>query len=366
MTLIVKRPIQAAFTLVELLVVLGIIVILLGILIPTVSSIRRIAYASSTQNEISNIANAITSYHNDFGAYPGPLSNDQIELGTPIAATPPTPPTNLFLTYSIVAPATTPTYSAIPQPWTVTGSENLVLGLLGGLRISPGVPSYPAFAPTEVGLGPLSLNPLNPHRNAPYLAANSGNQSYLWTGWNPQNPAPHYAPDTGGTAGDSEIPEFVDRFPNSMPILYLRARTGARGILSDGTITLTDPATGQPALYQYDLRDILPYTDINFHLGLNDNAFHNLTKNLNTPDIAFNGKIPPKGISGLLSPPTYNNTAGLYFSNPTTPPTDNSSALSWNATGRPRQVDQYILISAGPDGIYGTADDETSFGDVTQ
>jgi hypothetical protein len=35
-------------------------------------------------------------------------------------------------------------------------------------------------------------------------------------------------------------------------------------------------------------------------------------------------------------------------------------------TGTPRAKDGYILISAGADGMYGTLDDITSFGDVQQ
>jgi hypothetical protein len=60
--------------------------------------------------------------------------------------------------------------------------------------------------------------------------------------------------------------------------------------------------------------------------------------------------------------------AGPYFNNPTVianvPSGDKTPDLTWNFSGRPRMVDQFILISAGSDGIYGTADDITNFGDV--
>ncbi len=35
-----------------------------------------------------------------------------------------------------------------------------------------------------------------------------------------------------------------------------------------------------------------------------------------------------------------------------------------NNSTQPRQKDGYILICAGPDGVYGTEDDITSFGSV--
>jgi hypothetical protein len=58
--------------------------------------------------------------------------------------------------------------------------------------------------------------------------------------------------------------------------------------------------------------------------------------------------------------------AGPYFANGSIPPTNTTNDATVNYSGRPRAVDQFILISAGPDGIYGTADDITSFGDVSQ
>jgi hypothetical protein len=40
-----------------------------------------------------------------------------------------------------------------------------------------------------------------------------------------------------------------------------------------------------------------------------------------------------------------------------------TSSTDYN-TVKPRMVDEYILISAGPDGIYGNGDDITNFGSV--
>ena len=50
--------------------------------------------------------------------------------------------------------------------------------------------------------------------------------------------------------------------------------------------------------------------------------------------------------------------AFAYLRDPNTPAlqSDNVTATT-NATAHPRQKDGFILISAGPDGIYGTADD---------
>ncbi len=339
------------FTLLELLVVIVIIVVLIGLLFPVIHKVKLAGYNADTQSEITQLSNAISQYHTDFGAYPGPFSNDQIEGIT------------AGITMEQYVPGGAPPYTAYAgTPWNTTnatgftssanvsGAENLVLGLLGGLRIDS-TNNNPAFAPTEVGMGPMSLNLAgNFKRSTAYLQTTGGSSSLLlWCGSGPLR-SPQYQSamtltqfedETGATSGDSPIPEFVDRYPTPgpLPILYLRARVGASGVIS---------TFGAVTPFQYDLRDIYEYT--NSHIGLDPRKYptHNLT-NLGTA----NGTLTTQ------SPTTAN--AMQYFWNRTIPPTN--AALP-NDTGQPRAVDAYILISAGPDGIYGTADDITSFGQV--
>src|SRR5580704_241934 len=97
-------PRQQGFTLVELLVVIGIIVILIAILLPVVSKVRTEAYSANTLNTIQQLSSACERYYQDFGAYPGPISNDDLE----------------GLNAAVVLP---------PGIQSVTSSENLVLGL---------------------------------------------------------------------------------------------------------------------------------------------------------------------------------------------------------------------------------------------
>jgi len=72
------RRARAGFTMIELLTVIGIIIILMGILIPVVSSVRRKMYEADTQHELANIATACNNYFNDFHFFPGPIPDAAI------------------------------------------------------------------------------------------------------------------------------------------------------------------------------------------------------------------------------------------------------------------------------------------------
>jgi prepilin-type N-terminal cleavage/methylation domain-containing protein len=378
-----RRQRYKGFTLIELLVVIGIIVLLLGILLPVISKVRTASYTADTQQELSQLSTAINQYYGIFHAYPGPLTNDQIEGNTPLnpAVSPPSSTVELYQngTYSSTnAPFNTATTwntwsnNTFSSTTNITSSENLVLGLLGGLRIDPAT-GVIAFAPSEVGLGPLSLNPANPRRYSALIdtknlmwCSQSSPGMYSLSNQMPTTPVNFH--DQATNSGlDSPIPEIVDRYPNPMPILYLRARVGAQGVVSDGIIT--NPNTNAVAAYQYDLRDIFGYvgnTTLNsatpLSLGLPAGKYHNIS--------AIETTIP----TGTTWPPVQATVAGVnstpdafsYFANFGYTPTNESTLQYTNYTARPRTVDQFILISAGPDGIYGTQDDVTSFGNVAQ
>ncbi len=263
------------------------------------------------------------------------------------------------------------------------------------------VPNAPMniLVPTEVGLGPLNLNANLPGRTPSFFP--NGTTYLMWcestqrvgrgqpgqgfqtnqfiannTAGTVLMPVPFVDPANDG-GQDSPIPEFVDRFPTPgpLPILYLRARVGAKGIVSDGIVTDPTLSPTGPALYQYDVREIAAYTMPNSatgtSIGLGTSKQHNLQGvkqiwNLSPPSGQAPRYITVSEYPGIDTTTPHNN-AGPYFANSAIPPTNSTSGDTFvNNTGHPRAVDQFILISAGPDGIYGTADDITSFGDVSQ
>src|SRR2546423_15399800 len=71
---------RRAFTLVEMLVVIGIIVLLVGILLPTVMSVRRSAEKTAVRMELQTIGLALDAYKNDFGDYPRSTTDRRYRL----------------------------------------------------------------------------------------------------------------------------------------------------------------------------------------------------------------------------------------------------------------------------------------------
>jgi prepilin-type N-terminal cleavage/methylation domain-containing protein len=64
--------IRRAFTLVELLIVIGILVLMMGILLPTIGRARKAAVRSALQADLQAIVTAISAYQADFGDIPRP------------------------------------------------------------------------------------------------------------------------------------------------------------------------------------------------------------------------------------------------------------------------------------------------------
>ncbi len=355
---------RRGFSLTELVVVIAIIAVLMAIAIPVVSKIRRSAQTANTKNFISQLDGAINRYYGDFHGYPGPLTFHEIDNalsgGTPGPTVGPgTPFPGGFQTLSASAGYDIATV----DQGSITMSENLVLGLLGGFRVG-GTALAPSlvYDPTSVGRGPNSLNVLNPKHYDPYIDT----ANLFWR--DSANGKTGQYQDQAGTALDSKIPEFVDTFPSPMPILYLRARVGAAsGLLranwtpADNSIITDNTGTPPARVGQYDISQYIAYTtqtssggrtrsigedktvreaDYVPTLAATEDRRHGLSTVLLTATM-------DKGATGYQYP--YN--AFNYFSNPSIQDTA-------------RQKDQYILISAGADRVYGTDDDICSFGSV--
>lgn len=315
------------FTLIELMVVIGIIVLLAAILMPVVSRVRQQSFNTSTQAQMQRIMQACESYYHDFNAYPGPVANAQLANGA-----------------GAQLRIATTAGSKLPP---ITSSENLVLGLLGLLNPPATATAAPKFngtasttaLPAAATLPPthdvLSLNFLHP---ASYHYIDYVPQE-LSSGWsNGQTKNLLYAAGFGGQSPtDTVVPEFVDRYPDPMPILYTRANVGNPGIasLDDSTqynwqelgsysSTLLDSrGGGNPQLFSRPRQTAMFAT------------YSSGTTWADTTAVPFNDFVPP------ASPTAGSN---YFYSNP-------------NIAGSVRGKDGFILIDAGIDRTFGTLDD---------
>ena len=312
------------FTLIELLVVIGIILVLLAILLPVVSHVRMRAYNTNTQQQMSRIMAACQMYYHDFNSYPGPIANAFLAgaSGTDNSATklaPPSPGSNAS---------------------SFTSSENLVLGLFGLLSPAKTAGSPPTFTQTP-------FTPPNPPLNAPTHDVLSLNvlhpQSYHYMDYIPDELSPgpvsslEYA--TGQKMLDTLVPEFVDRFPDKMPIIYTRAYRGNPDGAASGKST--------PVTVQYNWDEIGMYGS-NLRKADHTAQWQLFTQ---TAQTAMYGQFNSNNLDDDEATP-YNDfwsnnpsaNASYYFSNP-------------NVAGSTRGKDGFILIAAGLDRTYGTQDD---------
>lgn len=308
------RIARRGFSLVELLVVIGIIAVLAGILIPVVTAARNSAHEASSKAMISSLSSAIEMYHTTFHTYPGAFRNDDLIAGN--------------IRISAANPAVVSYTGGGGEAVTMT--ESLTLALLGGLTLDPTNTAIHLWDEnlTKSAAGPDVLNPNAVKRYQAFMQAKPGATSGGLLS-SLEDHGTEYA-----AAGDSRIPEFLDAFPDKLPIIYLRAKVGAAGI-----VALNNSPN---ANCQYDLQNALPYLrskDGIREVGTTWEPAN--TAGLGTKDNPYDGFS--------------------YFRHPQLGGTFDAAG---NLNGTPRQKDTFILISAGKDRIFGTRDDITNFGPI--
>lgn len=313
-----ERPSRrCGFTLVELLVVIGIIGVLVAILIPVITKVKLSSANAATQNEMMQISHAIQNYYNDYQAYPGATADKDFATPAGELATDP----NMALN-----PATPPRF--------VTGTESLVLALMGGTDIDTGVF---VFRDGALGKGPISRNVLSPGQKSPYMELRPGMLSPVSSvPPPPQGPTilRYVSQDAAWLSyvvNDSLVPEFIDQYSDYRPILYVRANPNGQRQATGNLNKLASFGAYDPTAY-YNFASVKPYIRP-FDPAL-DSAVETSKKN----DVF---QYPIRGADQTA----VNN----YFAVQTVNTTDGRMAA--------RGAGSYILISAGNDRRYGSTDD---------
>lgn len=319
------------FTLAELLVVIGIILLLISILVPTVARVRKAGQATDTKALISAIDGACQMYYQDHRKWPGPLSPNQ--LGETAANT------------NVTVRASAEFVGNGGNLENVTGTENLVLGLLGGLVLEGGEVVYD---PSLVGNGPVKLGN-TPGGYSAYLDVSPENLSMRETA---DGKTGNFVDDSGD-ALDSIVPEFTDRFSSPLPILYMRARpTGFTGSFTAANVAAAGSGT-------FDYNAIAGYVEDtgNGYIGVGkdpDNDY--MGEDVIAHGLGLFSNLDGADAEDLRA--SKNKSSGNF-----TYPYDLRAALVSPSEAAARQNDRYVIISAGPDRIYGTRDDLTNFGE---
>ncbi len=290
------------FTMIELLTVIGIIALLVGLLIPALNMVNTMAKEAKQKAQLTAIEMALTAFRNDYGDYPE-SSWDR-------------PPANYC------------------------GAQKLAEALLGWDLLG----FHPKSAWRSDGYDkdhnpvygqPPSTQNLD-ERRGPYLELGSANaykvgisapgrKDGLYDEPVPLAPNTYVICDAFGVKRITlTLPNNqTERFLAGTPILYYRANTLSKTL---------DRSLGTQSLI-YDVYDNLPF--------INTQQFPKL------PPLKKGLRLHKLGVA-----------AGTYqnFYEYIADPKASTSGTAW-----PYRPDSYILISAGADGEYGTADDITNF-----
>ena len=287
------------FTLIELLVAVGIIVVLIGILLPALGKVAQKSRATSSASAIGEFAKACEAFQQQFGYYPGIVPEDIL------AQTPNAP---------------------------ISGTENAILHLMGG-AIRNDDPNYAGAAGTELTFGNAAIGQVRIKVDPNFIGKGPRIEGKQYASF--FAPKDRFFKPVRGQMNESVvIPDLVDAWGN--PVLYLRS-SRSTGPLAGSSATVG--STGSP---QFWLDPVRPYVTSPALVGSGGDQVNAQTGSIFNSGGNLGGT--PAGVYGLaqlIRAPSVGRFAASE-----TGSGDANAALS----GAPRG--KFVLMSAGPDGIY--------------
>ncbi len=292
---------RGGFTITELMVVIGVIAVLAGILLAAMGGVRRKAMSTRTESTMTGFSKACDAFQLEHGRYPGVIPEDVL------AAT------------------------DVPE---ISGTENALLDLMGGVRVDSPTAVDPDFATIggediifsfgpsvwtlRVNLDLMGAGPLvNGTPYAPYFTPQDSVLVAMGSLSAPPDPEVYpFGIQAGAPGLDRQIPELMDAW--GQPIVFVR-RARPSGPLAGSDVT----ASPRPQFY---LNSMKPYTT-STNLG-------EFGKDQNVLSILNTAPEEDATFAQILRHPSL----GAF-----------TSALDAQA-GTARGA--YIILSAGPDGVY--------------
>jgi len=298
----VKRK-KFGLTMIELLIVLGIIALLVGLLLPAISTVRNMARETKQKAQLSAIEMALATFKNDYGDYP---PSDWV--------LPPNPGSDYCGAQKL---------SEALLGWDLLGFHPETAWRADGLDAAGGPGSYDPTHTRDVNPPPNGdgIPDTFDERRGPYLELATANAFRLIDLFK-ANSISYLAPET-----------FV-----ICDVFGAKKITMIRG---------TDPVTGQPITVTERAGAPVLY----YRANTSGKVINNVYRVSDNDALVVTKQQDDDRIHPLANPADAYRFFYDYIRDP------KITAKPW-----PYRPDSYILISAGADGLYGTGDDIKNFG----